>query len=303
MKFDYELSELEWKDKKELGSGAYAEVYKSKLKKKDRPVALKVTSDEVNESNVTEILSEDRTLRDLRHDNVVRYYGASYEKTSKGLHWIMVLELCRTTLKQIYTGSERNERKIPGCLGNDHPRYADAAKFVLDHAHQICLGLEYIHEKGYTHRDMKLENVLVTDDNVIKITDVGVTKVTKMLSQTERGSPAYMAPEVLLSDRAQTNKLDIYSFSIMFWEMWFGKDIADEIATKCFAYGINGNAMDELKYHIAKPDGWRPSLSSPKCPPDLILDVLKRGWSFNPEMRPSAKDFGNTINHVLKNVL
>jgi hypothetical protein len=50
---------------------------------------------------------------------------------------------------------------IPGCLGRDHPRFAEAAKYMLDHAIQICTGLDYIHGKGYTHRDMKLENVLV----------------------------------------------------------------------------------------------------------------------------------------------
>jgi serine/threonine protein kinase len=50
---------------------------------------------------------------------------------------------------------------IPGCLGSDHPRFAEAAKYMLDHATQICTGLDYIHEKGYTHRNMKLEKVLV----------------------------------------------------------------------------------------------------------------------------------------------
>ncbi|XP_060573771.1 uncharacterized protein LOC132731583 isoform X3 [Ruditapes philippinarum] len=116
MQFDFELSELEWNDKKELGSGSFAKVYTSKLTRKNRPVAIKVATDVVDQSNVTQILTEDRTMRDLKHANIVRYYGASYIKTKKGLQWIMVMELCQTTLKQIYTGSERNESMIPGCL-------------------------------------------------------------------------------------------------------------------------------------------------------------------------------------------
>ncbi|XP_053403458.1 uncharacterized protein LOC123556064 [Mercenaria mercenaria] len=303
MKFDYELSEMEWKDKKVLGSGSFAQVYKTTIKKNDRPVAIKVSTDEVNQSNVTDILTEDRTMRDLRHENVVRYYGASYVKTSKGLQWIMVMELCKTTLKHIYTGSEKVDRNIPGSLDKDHPRYTEAARSMLDHAFQICLGLGYIHEKGYTHRDMKLENVLLAEDNVIKITDVGVAKVTQMLVRTANGSPAYMAPEVLLSSKIQTNKIDIYSFSLMFWEMWFGKDVADEINKSCLGYGFHGNAMDALKSNIAKSEGWRPPLSSSKRPPDAIIDLLKRGWAFDPEIRPSAKDFGRTLGNFLQNNL
>jgi len=46
--------------------------------------------------------------RDLRHDNVVRYYGAGYVKKSGGLKWIMVLELCKTCLKEYYLGTIAN---------------------------------------------------------------------------------------------------------------------------------------------------------------------------------------------------
>lgn len=124
-----------------------------------------------------------------------------------------------------------------------------------------------------------------------------------MLGNTANGSPAYMAPEVLLSSQIQSNKIDIYSFSLMFWEMWFGKDVADEINNAVLGYGFRGNAMDMLKSNIAREEGWRPPLNSAKRPPAMIIDVLKRGWAFDPEKRPSAKEFGNTLKHFLKNNL
>ncbi|XP_060573745.1 uncharacterized protein LOC132731570 [Ruditapes philippinarum] len=104
MKFDFELSELEWQNKMELGNGRFAKVYKSKLTRNNRPIAIKVATDVVDQSNVRQILNEDRIMRDLKHANIVRYYGASYIKTKRGLQWIIVMELCQTTLKQIYTG-------------------------------------------------------------------------------------------------------------------------------------------------------------------------------------------------------
>lgn len=53
------------------------------------------------------------------------------------------------------------ERRIPGLIPADHPRRKEAMRIMLGHALDIAKGLEYIHGKGYTHRDMKLENVLV----------------------------------------------------------------------------------------------------------------------------------------------
>jgi serine/threonine protein kinase len=145
----------------------------------------------------------------------------------------------------------------------------------------------------------------LAEENVIKITDVSVTKEAHMLCITADGSSAYayMAPEVLLSSEIQTDKIDIYSLSLIFWEMWFGKDIADEITDGLLGYGYHGNAMEELVSQIARTDGWRPPLSSPTRPPEMLTDVLKRGWATDPEKRPSANEFGNTLKQFLKNNL
>ncbi|WAR31630.1 STY13-like protein [Mya arenaria] len=256
------------------------------------PVFLEVSIETVRKSNISEILLEDRTMRDLKHPNVVRYYGASNLKNDKGLKWIMVMELCADTLKGYYcSDSIDREKRIPGLIPNDHPRKKDAVNGMLLHALDICKGLEYIHEKGYTHRDMKLENVLIANDNTAKITDVGVAKATNILVRTCNGSPAYMAPEVLLSTKNQSNKIDIYSTSLVLWEMWFGKEITDDMNHEILGAGFQGDAMSRLKERQGHPrGGWRPSFRSPNRPPSDVAEIITRGWDNDPDKRPSGKE-------------
>ncbi|XP_052785199.1 uncharacterized protein LOC128220735 [Mya arenaria] len=292
MEFDFDIQELDWDNKVPLGRGSFAEVYKSELKRKRQPVAVKVSIETVRKSNISEILLEDRTMRDLKHPNVVRYYGASNLKNDKGLKWIMVMELCADTLKGYYcSDSIDREKRIPGLIPNDHPRKKDAVNGMLLHALDICKGLEYIHEKGYTHRDMKLENVLIANDNTAKITDVGVAKATNILVRTCNGSPAYMAPEVLLSTKNQSNKIDIYSTSLVLWEMWFGKEITDDMNHEILGAGFQGDAMSRLKERQGHPrGGWRPSFRSPNRPPSDVAEIITRGWDNDPDKRPSGKE-------------
>jgi hypothetical protein len=83
--------------------------------------------------------------------------------------------------------------------------------------------------------------------------------------------------------------------------MWFGKDVANEI-NKALLWD-DENALEILRSQIARTDGWRPPLSSPTRPPEMLIYVLKRGWASDPGNRPSANEFGNTLKQFLKNIL
>lgn len=88
----------------------------------------------------------------------------------------------------------------------------------------------------------------------------------------------------------------------MFWEMWFGKDVADEMNNNILGPGFHGDAMAELKSRVGSQDGgWRPPLSSSKRPPDQIVELLKRGWSYDPEQRPTAEQFATYLKNILQN--
>ena len=126
-------------------------------------------------------------------------------------------------------------------------------------------------------------------DGLIKISDVGVAKPTNLLSRTVNGSPAYMAPEVLLSSKNQDNKTDIYSLSFILWEMWYGRDVADTINNEVLGMNFAGDAMSKFKARQAESDGgFRPSVTRVNKPPHEIINVLRYSWAVHPDKRPTA---------------
>ncbi|KAH3815199.1 uncharacterized protein LOC127834477 [Dreissena polymorpha] len=301
MKFDIELNELDWLNKKFIDSGSFSKVFKSEWKREQIPVALKVSSSAVKIGNVTELLMEDKILRDLVHPNVIRYYGATFEKSWSGLIWIMVMELCQGSLKNLYIDHASKAEHVPGLIAPDQPRRPEAVRRTLSHARDIASGLEYIHEKRYTHRDMKPENVLIAENGVAKITDVGVAKPTDRLSFTLNGSPAYMAPEVLLGTGNQTNKIDIYSVALIYWEMWFGEDTGSVMNREILGPSFYGDPLTAIQKRQTDPrGGWRPSFNTEKAPPSGLIDLIQAAWSDNADRRPTAKNMRLSIEKLIQ---
>ena len=110
-----------------------------------------------------------------------------------------------------------------------------------------------------------------------------------------------MAPEVLLSTKTQTNKIDIYSTALIFWEMWFGKDVSVDMNREILFADFGGDALSELKKRMANPKGgWRPSFRAANKPPAELIEMLQRGWSDNPDARPTAKELAGFFNHMLQ---
>ncbi|KAK3610639.1 hypothetical protein CHS0354_009104 [Potamilus streckersoni] len=299
MKFDYKLEDLSWKmDEAAIGSGSFADVYLAHIKGGKRgdgralPVALKVCRDPLNESTVTDILLEDRTLRDLDHEHIVKYYGATfkYRNTSqrKGVQWIMILEMCKDTLKNIFIGPDVEN---PGKMSNGSGHQLRAMKFMASYAIQICNGLKYLHDKGFVHRDIKLDNILVGENNVVKLTDVGLTKPMVDIAHSVVGAPAYMAPEVLLqSDHNYDSKADIYSLAIVLWEMWYGMDAAYHIQQQ-----LSNSLEDFIKKRL------RPSMSLSVTPPDNWAALIKASWEHEAYKRPDITEHIRFFDDFLRN--
>ncbi|OWF42780.1 tyrosine-protein kinase Fer-like [Mizuhopecten yessoensis] len=281
MERDFRLRDVEYSKADILGSGSFADVYKAKLKVTRTPmtVALKVSKDPLKENNVTDILLEDRTSRDLKHPNVVRYYGAVLRMDGSGKHskvyWMMVLEYCTETLKSLFIDGEyANPGKCPV-----YSEQVEAIEKMSSYFVQICDGVSYFHQKGFVHRDLKLENILIDSKNIVKLTDVGLTKEAKSISGSIVGSPVYMAPEVLNAKGIYDRKADIYSLAIIIWEMWYGVDAAEHIQEQLF--GTLEKAVGQ---------GLRPSFSLLHKPPENWERIIKRSWEFTPELRPEASE-------------
>ncbi|XP_041348324.1 uncharacterized protein LOC121367932 [Gigantopelta aegis] len=276
MRFEFNYSEFKYDTKNPVGVGSFASVFVSDIQTQGEsiPVALKICREPLRESNVNDVLLEDRMLRDLRHKNFIRYYGASHHTVGSDMRWIMVLEFCPSTLKQRFVGEDV---KSPAKQGQFVSLQLDSMKKVASFAEQVCCGLQYLHNKGLVHRDMKLENILLTGDDVVKLTDVGLAKRAIDIAGTLAGTPVYMAPEILLQKGRYDFKADIYSMAVILWEMWYGMDAADHIQGQLFG-----------TFESAISTGLRPSLTMNDKPPADWVNFIKVSWSLDPNDRPDV---------------
>lgn len=89
---------------------------------------------------------------------------------------------------------------------------------------QICTGLDYLHSHKIIHRDLKAENIFLTENNGVKIGDFGISKAlenTNAAAQTYCGTPSLMSPEILMS-APYTGKADMWSLGVVLYDLCTG---------------------------------------------------------------------------------
>ena len=189
-----------------IGSGGMADVYKAKDREQDRYVAIKVLKREYyeNDTFVKKFVAEAEATANIRHPNIVKIYDAEYRD---GVHYI-VMELAEgMTLKQYIR------------------RYGRlSARETVDIALQIADALKTAHAHGIIHRDIKPQNIIVSDSGSVKVTDFGIAKVatTDTVSSNAMGSVHYIAPEQARGGFSDARS-DIYSLGITIYEMATGR--------------------------------------------------------------------------------
>ena len=118
----------------------------------------------------------------------------------------------------------------------------------------------------------------LSQENIAKLADVGVSKEAKAITGTMAGTPLYLAPEVIKS-HLYDYKADIYSFGIMLWEMWYGiRPLLD----------VEGNLLEHFEKVV---EGVRPThVEGSKEPPAGLCDLMQRCWDEKPDNRPDASE-------------
>jgi len=111
----------------------------------------------------------------------------------------------------------------------------------------------------------------------VKITDVDVSKDAKDITGTLAGTPVYVAPEVFHSE-VYDSKADIYSFGIMLWEMWYGRQAFVEFRGPMTAF-----------FSLVDKDDRPGDVDGGKKPPARWKQLMNRCWDGNPDQRPSAE--------------
>ncbi|OMJ74005.1 hypothetical protein SteCoe_27187 [Stentor coeruleus] len=165
-------------------------------------VAIKVLNKaEIKSKNLyLKVKREIKILRSFHHPNIIRLYDIVESSNSL----LIVMEFLPGG--ELYNIIEQNR------LSEDQVRM-----YFL----QIFSGLEYIHTQGYSHRDIKLENLMLDQENKVKIGDFGLSNVLKQgdFLKTQCGSPNYAAPEVISGEKYCGSEVDVWSLGVVLYAL------------------------------------------------------------------------------------
>ncbi|XP_069567239.1 receptor-interacting serine/threonine-protein kinase 3-like isoform X1 [Brachyistius frenatus] len=163
-------------------------------------------------------------------------------------------------------------------------------------AHEVALGMNFLHSRNLIHQDLKPSNVLLNDDLHAKLADFGLSRVsTSALSSNGEmtgvtgGSYKYMPPEAFQTSYRPVHAFDIYSYGILLWSIVTGKE----------PYNAADSSLVELKV----PAGDRPPLGEidqirTKGLKEIV-DLMKRCWDKDPSTRPTFKECCEVTENVL----
>ncbi len=193
--------------KRKIGEGSVGAVYLAQQISLDRAVALKILSEKYasNEKGLASFLQEARAAAQLNHPNLVQAYGVGREEDAC---YMAMTYLKGDTLKMRL----KRDKKI----------LVDEALHI---AQQVAEALHYAWtEAGIIHRDVKPDNIIITDDGLVKLTDLGLAIRQKDWHENldVSGSPSYMSPEQF-EGKALDSRSDIYSLGVTLYQMLSGR--------------------------------------------------------------------------------
>jgi serine/threonine protein kinase/Tfp pilus assembly protein PilF len=193
-----------------LGEGGMGEVYKARDTKLGRLVALKFLPPSLNSPlDVQRFQQEAKSISALNHPNIATIHDIDHSDGSR----FLVLEYL--------SGGTLNARiRHLASSGRDHP-----LQEILGYGIQIAGGLAHAHRNGIIHRDIKTENMMLTGEGTLKITDFGLAKLRGgaplTRSGTTVGTASYMSPEQIRGE-ALDQRSDLFSFGVVLYELATG---------------------------------------------------------------------------------
>ncbi|XP_020351975.1 mitogen-activated protein kinase kinase kinase 7 isoform X1 [Oncorhynchus kisutch] len=264
----YPFEEIDYVDievEEVVGRGAFGVVCKAKWKGKD--VAIKTIE---SESERKAFIVELRQLSRVNHPNIVKLYG------SCNIPVCLVMEYAEGgSLYNVLHGAE------------PLPYYT--ASHAMSWCFQCSQGVAYLHgmkPKALIHRDLKPPNLLlVAGGTVLKICDFGTACDIQTHMTNNKGSAAWMAPEVFEGSN-YSEKCDVFSWGIILWEVITRRKPFDEIGGPAF------------RIMWAVHNGTRPPLI--KSLPKPIESLMTRCWSKDPSQRPSMEEIVKIMTHLMR---
>lgn len=189
-----------------IGTGGMSDVYKAKCHKLNRYVAIKVLKQEFSENAnfVSKFQTEAQAAAGLAHPNIVNVYDVGEEN---GIHYIVMELVEGITLKKYIEKKARLS-------------YKEAVSIAI----QVSMGIEAAHNNHIIHRDIKPQNIIISKEGKVKVTDFGIAKAatSNTITSNVMGSVHYTSPEQARGGYSD-EKSDVYSLGITMFEMLTGR--------------------------------------------------------------------------------
>ena len=256
-----------------IGKGAYSVVKICKNKITQEKFAMKIYEKKNLKDHIIKkcISKEIEILKKLNHPNIVKLYDTIY--TDKYI--LLIQELVNgKSLRDYYNLEIRNQKNIS----------ENKLKLLTIIFKQILSAFDYIHRKGIAHRDIKLENILLTKNNEIKIIDFGfgMYNPRNTLQNFFCGTPNYMAPEIILKKEYNGQKADIWSLGILIYKLF------------CADFPFKGKNQKELYNQIIKG-----KFKIKDYVPESVKIIIEKMIKVKPNQRISCEQA--LLSHWLKN--
>ncbi|CAI5491516.1 unnamed protein product [Closterium sp. Naga37s-1] len=261
---DWEIDNDQLKLQHKIASGSFGDLYRGTYCGQD--VAIKILKAErLNDSLQQEFAQEVFIMRKVRHKNVVQFIGAC----TKPPNLSIVTEFMVGGSVYDYLHKHRGSMKLP---------------MVLRVGMDVAKGMDFLHKNNIIHRDLKAANLLMDENDVVKVADFGVARVkaNSGVMTAETGTYRWMAPEVI-EHRAYDHKADIFSFGITMWEMLTGKLPYPDLTPLQAAVSVVQR-------------GLRPPI--PKGTHPRLADLFERCWATNPADRPEFSEIIRVIAEI-----
>jgi serine/threonine protein kinase len=250
-----------------LGRGAFAEVYLAEHRYLEVPAAIKVLHVHMESDNQEKFRREAHTIAHLQHPHIIRVHDFGFQDQT-------------TYLVMEYTPN--------GTLRTRHPKGARLPlEQIVAYVKQIASALDYAHQQRVIHRDVKPENMLLTANDEVVLSDFGIAVVQHSLdslsTQSQAGTPVYMAPEQIQREPCAAS--DQYAVGVLAYE-WL-----------CGEPPFRGSLFEVLSQHLHEPP---PSLCA-RVPslPAAVEDAVFGALAKDPHARfDSVQDFADVLEEV-----
>ncbi|KAM3966985.1 tyrosine-protein kinase Fer isoform 3-T3 [Aphomia sociella] len=249
-----------------IGRGNFGDVYKARLKTTSQEVAVKTCRVALPEEQKRTFLQEGRILKQYQHPNIVRLIGIAVQKQPIMIVMELVSGGSLLTFLRTRASSLSSRSLLAMCR--------DAAG-----------GMRYLESKNCIHRDLAARNCLVGDDNIVKISDFGMSREEEeyIVSGGMKQIPIkWTAPEALNFGK-YTSLCDVWSYGVLMWEIFSKGDTP-------YAGMSNSRAREKIDtgYRMPAPEG---------CTEDVYALML-RCWEYEPEKRPHFHQIYTIIDNI-----